>query len=111
MSRSDTEDMRVAFRCGYGNTGPSRTTRALRSRSSRKTGRNLPLRTNTEDSQSVVSSDFHPDQSVSWGSSLVHGVSPEATESAENKCSPQGDTCPPQGLTAATPLVPNFAPP
>ena len=43
--------------------------------------------------------------------SSAHGVSPEATEPVENKCPLQGDTCPPQGLTAATPLAPpDFAP-
>ena len=110
MSGSGSQDVRVALRCGYGNTGPSRTTRALRSRSSRKTSRNLPLRTNIEDDRSVLSSDFHPDQSVAAYSSWTLGVSPEATELVENKCPRQGDTCLPQGLTTATLLVPKCAP-
>ena len=98
-SRSDSQNVRVALRCGYRNTGPSRTTGEPRSRSSRKTCRNLPLHTIIEDGRSVGSSDFHPDQSVAEDSSLIHGVSSEATERVENKC-------PPQGLTAATPLAP-----
>jgi len=110
MSRSDSQDVRVALRCGYGNPGPSTTTRALCSRSSRNTSRNLPLRTIIEDDRSVVSSDFHLDQSVVEDSSLSHGVSPEATELVENKCPRQGDTCHPQGLNAATPLETKCAP-
>ena len=108
MYRSDSQDMRVALRCGYGDTAPSRTTRALRLRSSRKTSRNLPLRTNNLDDRSV---DFHPDQSVAGGSLLAHGVSMQTTEPVENKCPLQGDTCLPQGLTTATPLAPKCAPP
>ena len=96
MSRSDFQDVRAALRCGYGDKGPSRTTRALRSRSSRTTSRNLPQCTIDVDDRSVVSSDFHPDQSVAGGSSLAHGVLPEATELVENKC-------PPQGVSVATP--------
>ena len=87
--------VRVALKCGYENTGRSKTTRALRSRSSRKTSRNLPLRTIIEDDRSVVSSDFHPDQSVVDDSSLGHGFSSEATELVGNKCPRQDNTCPP----------------
>ena len=46
--RHDSQDVRVALRCVYGNTGPSGSSWALRSRSLRKTGRNPPLCKNNE---------------------------------------------------------------
>ena len=79
-SRSDSRDVRVAVRCGHGSTGPLRSAGALRSRTSHKTGRNLPLRTTDEGDRSVVSCDFHPDQSVAGGSSSAHGISPGIAE-------------------------------
>ena len=99
MPGSDSQDVRIALRCGYGNTGPSA-----------KTSRNLPLRTIVEVDRSVVGSYFHPDQSVAEVSLLTHGSLPKPTELVETKCPRQGDTCIPQGLTAATPFAPEWAP-
>ena len=86
MSRSPSQDVRVAWRCGYGSTVLLISTRAFRSRSSLRTSRKLLLRTTNKDGRRVVSSDFRPDQSVEGGSSSTPGVSLEATESTKNKC-------------------------
>ena len=110
MPRSDSQDERNALRSRYGNTGPSRSTRALRSRPSRKISRNLPPRTIIDDGRSVVSSAFHLEQSVADDSLLSHGIEPEATVLVENTCPRQDDPCAPQVLNAATPLVPNCPP-
>ena len=104
IARRDSQDARVALRCRFGSTGPSRSTRALRSRCPRKTGRNLPLSTINEEGRIIFSSDFHPDQSAAAGFFWAHGVSPEATE-------PVGNKCPPQGFTTTTPLALKCAPP
>ena len=102
-SRSDSQDVRVALRCGYGNTGSSRSSRALRSKSSRMTGRSLPVATIKEECRNVVISGFHPDSCEAGDSSLAPGVLPAANEPAGNK--------PPPGLTEVTPLAPICAPP
>ena len=101
-SRSDSQDTSVALRCGYGNTGPSRSFRALRSRSSREIGRNLPLYTINE-CRNIVTSGLHPDPCEARDSSSAPGASPAANEPVE-------DTPRPQDLAEATPLVPICAP-
>ena len=103
-SMRDSQDVRVTWRCGYGNTGPSRSFRALRSRSSRKTDRNSPLCTIKGKCRYVVNSGLHPDTCEARDSSSAPGASPAANE-------PVDDKRPPQGLTEATPLAPICAPP
>ena len=100
-SRSNSQDLRVTLRCGYGNTGYSRPSRALRSRSSRMTGRNLPMAT-MEEGRDIVTSDLHPD-SCARDSSLAPGALPAANEPVGNKRPPS--------LPEATPLAPICAPP
>ena len=48
-----SQDVKVTLRCGYGNTGSSISSRALRPRSSRKTGWNLPLNTINEEGRNI----------------------------------------------------------
>ena len=72
--------MRVTLRCGYGNTGSSISSRALRSRSSRKTGRNLPLNTIKERGRIIVTSDVQPDPYEARDSSSPPSAKPAANE-------------------------------
>ena len=101
-SRSDSQDVRVALRCGYGNRGSSRSPRALRSRSSRKTGRNLPMATIMEECRNIVVSGLHPDSCEARNSFLPPGALPVANEPVGNKRPP--------GLSEATLLAPICAP-
>ena len=94
--------MRVTLRCGYGNTGSSISSRALRSMPSR-TGRNFPLNTIKEECRNVVTSDLHPDPCEARGSPSASGTSAAANEPVGNKHPP--------GLTEATPLASINAPP
>ena len=84
-SRSDSQDVRVALRCGYGSTGSSTSSRALRSRSSCKTGRNLPLNAIKEECRKIVTSDLQPDPCQTRDSSSAPGASPAANETMGNK--------------------------
>ena len=74
--------------------------RALRSKSSRKTGRNLPLNTIKEKCRNIVTSDLHPHPCEARDSSSAPGASPAI----------DGNKRPPR-LTEATPLAPICAPP
>ena len=77
--------------------------RALRSKSSRKTGRNLPLNTIKEKCRNIVTSDLHPHPCEARDSSSTPDAPPAANEPVGNKRPP--------GLTDATPLAPINAPP
>ena len=99
----DSQDVRVALRWGYGNTESSISSRALRSRSSRKTSRNLPLNTVKEEGVNIFTSDLQPDPCEARDSSLTPDAPPAANEPVGNKRPP--------GLTDATPLAPINAPP
>ena len=91
------------MRCEYGNTGSSRSSRALRSRSSRMTGRNVPMATIKEECRNVVISGLHPDLCEARDFSLAPGALPAANELVGNKSPPV--------LTEATPLTPICVPP
>ena len=99
----NSHDVRVALRCGYGNTGSSTSFRALRSRSSRKTSRNLPLNTIKEEGRDIVTSDLQPDPCEARGSSSAPDAPPVANETVGNKRPPAS--------TEATPLAPIDASP
>ena len=71
----------------------------LDSKSSRKTGRNLPLCTIKEKCRDIVDSGLHPDPCEAMEFSSAPGASSAANELVEDKR-------PPQGLTEATPLAP-----
>ena len=72
--------------------------RALRSRSSRKTVRNPPMATIMEKCRNIVTSGFHPDSCEARDCSLAPGALPTTNEPVGNKRPP--------GLTEATPLAP-----